>query len=378
VRLGLMPDFLKEADTLTTLLAQRDLVDRLQTFGRALGYTYPDVVDEMLPLVPAEETPPAPPPEVKPMSETGCIRLLSRRPDLVVMPEQRLIWCPSADTAISSAVFALLGSGLSANASTTRADAPTESYGYSNDASMATNLAASKKAKLAPSALPGFKLSSHLKLAEVHKICSNGATSLAVVSDPWLRVVGVYARKVATGEDHPDNADVRMHLRAIRMFFGLEKGQRISFSQFVQWLGAQPNAGGFSVHWMPDSVRCDPEHVPYSLVGRQETLVEDLTRLVQALGWKDAMVGKTSEPVSLLSKASLAACSADKGCAYTLEAQVGRDWSRLSPLELAQLMYSSDSSHDLKTLVSSIFEGDSEPFGYSMNSTAIPLNSTQA
>ena len=34
-------------------------------------------------------------------------------------------------------------------------------------------------------------------------------------------------RAVATGEDHPDIADVRMHLRAIRMFFGLEKGQRI-------------------------------------------------------------------------------------------------------------------------------------------------------
>ena len=30
---------------------------------------------------------------------------------------------------------------------------------------------------------------------------------------------------MATGEDHPDIADVpRMHLRAIRMFFGLEKG----------------------------------------------------------------------------------------------------------------------------------------------------------
>ena len=50
-------------------------------------------------------------------------------------------------------------------------------------------------------------------------------------------------RAVATGEDHPDIADVpRMHLRAIRMFFGLEKGQRISFSQFVRH--AEQNAGG--------------------------------------------------------------------------------------------------------------------------------------
>ena len=49
-------------------------------------------------------------------------------------------------------------------------------------------------------------------------------------------------RAVATGEDHPDIADVRMHLRAIRMFFGLEKGQRISFSQFVRH--AEQTAGG--------------------------------------------------------------------------------------------------------------------------------------
>ena len=33
-----------------------------------------------------------------------------------------------------------------------------------------------------------------------------------------------------------------MHLRAIRMFFGLEKGQRISFSQFVRH--AEQTAGG--------------------------------------------------------------------------------------------------------------------------------------
>ena len=47
---------------------------------------------------------------------------------------------------------------------------------------------------------------------------------------------------MATGEDHPDIADVRMHLRTIRMFCGLEKGQRISFSQFVRH--AEQNAGG--------------------------------------------------------------------------------------------------------------------------------------
>ena len=176
-------------------------------------------------------------------------------------------------------------------------------------------------------------------------------------------------RAVATGEDHPDIADVpRMHLRAIRMFFGLEKGQRISFSQFVQWLSAQPNAGGFSVHWMPDSVRCDPEHVPYSLVGRQESLTQDLQRLVDALGWESA-VGKTSEPVSLLSKASLAACSADKACAATLEGQAGGDWRHLSPSELARQMYASDGSHDLKAVVRSIFSGDAEPFGYAENFT---------
>ena len=34
-----------------------------------------------------------------------------------------------------------------------------------------------------------------------------------------------------------------LHLRAIRMFFELEKGQRISFSQLLRWLSMQQNTG---------------------------------------------------------------------------------------------------------------------------------------
>jgi hypothetical protein len=41
-------------------------------------------------------------------------------------------------------------------------------------------------------------------------------------------------------------------------------------------------------------------------------------------------------------------------------------------------MYASDGSHDLKAPVSSIFEGDSEPFGYAFaNFTATSFNSSR-
>ena len=215
----------------------------------------------------------------------------------------------------------------------------------------------------ATSAADAFRLSSQLGRAEREQLCAAGATSFAVASDPWRRLAGVYMHKVVSGEFNAANDDVRAALRAMRRLHGLPRGARPSFSHFVRWLEAQANPGALSVHWMPEAVRCDAQHVPYSLVARQERLPADLRALAAALGWADVAEPRGgADEVTLLSRAALSACAGKRVCAEAIAEQVGAEWESLSGHELARRLYANDTR--LPIVVGSLYQGDAKPFGY--------------
>ena len=408
-----LPEALRpEADAFAALLRHPDLLHRLQSFGRALGYDYPAVPAELLrpelrdgassSSVLAQPQPaaattiaasataaataaasasaataatPAPAPLAR-MREADCARLLSRRPDLVVMPAHKLIWCPSADAPTSGAVFELLGAQLNASDLGGVGSAASLFDEYSEYSDLVVGRQAARAsggpggAGGAARPTVGFRLSSQLHLLEVQQLCSGaGAASFTVVSDPWQRLAGVYMTKVLGGDfDGYATVDVRRSVRAMRKFHGMpERGPaRVSFAQFVRWLGVQRNAGDLSVHWMPEAVRCDPEHVPYSMVGRQETLADDLHALAAALGWRDATT--TTLPrgheATLLSRATLAACAERAVCATAMAEQAGADWRVLPAAELVQRLYASAPLAELPRRVGSLYDADATPFGY--------------
>jgi len=356
----LVPDYLNEQDAFTVLaLGVPDILERLMAYGRELGYVYPDNPADMLPKPPKEEEAqdePKPSPEATPLSpaeiykmeEPKCHRMLSARTDLLVVPSKGLLWCPTSGSPVNDAVFELLGPSLNVS----KASWADTSKG--------------KPAELAPHDAE-VKLSGTLSKREVHKLCKQGMTSFTVVSDPWLRLINVYMSQIASSDLLEQGQDEVRPRQSIRKFHQLTAFAKITFSQFVQWLSAQPNRGGVEYAWMPHSVRCDPEHVPYSLVARQETLEQDMSKLTDRLG----MPRGTSEMArSGHEFPALAGCARSSACNALMTSQAGAEWKTMSPQELSLKMYAADPMKELPRLVGEMFQADTYPFGYTYDSSS--------
>jgi len=342
-------DFTDEGRAYALLLREPTVRARLMAFGRALGYEYPDDPVELLPngtdpiadlgseqalSVGAKAAPPLP------MPAKACARLLRRRPDLIVAPGRKLVWCPTE--------YATTGSmrELLQNETDGGGDAPIGGPGSGGG--------------------PSIVLSGAMSAAEVGSLCEQGLFSFTVVRNPWERLLSTYMTKIASADrDSPAHAkSLQKYRRAIHTHAGLPAAAttaNITFGHFVNWLSVQP-AGAMHHHWLPAAIRCDPEHAPYSLVGHFETLVTDTRALLDALGWE--------APAPLPPRDSREQCAESWGCFRAMRTQAGRDWQQLPLDELLQRMTQRPGPNgevggvDLATLAERIYGGDAQPFGY--------------
>ena len=347
-------DFTDEGRAYAILLREPTVRARLMAFGRALGYEYPDDPVELLPS-PAPEpselaseqalsvgSKAAPP---LPMPAKACARLLRRRPDLVVAPRRKLVWCPTEYTTTGSMRELLQNE---------------------------TDVAGDNSTIGGPSGGPSIVLSGAMSAAEVGSLCEQGVFSFTVVRNPWERLLSTYMTKIASADrDSPAHAkSLQKYRRAIHTHAGLPAAApttNITFGHFVKWLSVQP-AGAMHLHWLPAAIRCDPEHAPYSLVGHFETLVTDTRALLDALNW--------NAPAPLPPRDSREQCAESWGCFRAMRAQAGRDWQQLPLDELLQRMMQQSvpgaeaSGVDLATLAERIYAGDGQPFGYTASHVA--------
>lgn len=166
------------------------------------------------------------------------------------------------------------------------------------------------------------------------------------------QVLSAYVGKVA---DDTQAKAPRVSLARIRAWYGLDGAAPVSFSQFVRWLGKDTSDD--NAHWRPHSRQCAPGSLPYSLIGRTETLGADLRLLVRTLGLPDSLV--VAEHISTSSS-----CRRSARCAAALSRQAGPGWAALSSDELLTRMYRSDSAHDLRSVVRRAFAADVKAQNY--------------
>jgi hypothetical protein len=302
------------------------VLPRLLAFGRALGYTYPANPRDLLP----PEAPPAPEPEVvaekeaslvSTMEPGACERLLRKKPDLVVEPTSGLIWCPTSDAA-SASLF---------------------------DALNARN-----------SSLTSKQLTSEQRAA----VCGRGATSFTIVRNPWERLLAIYMKRIVKygdrwvdryGDGLAKSRVMETYRESIAAHSGVNYDEyNVTFGQFVRWLSVQP-AGAMSPHWMSTSVRCDPQHVPYSLTAHHETLESDVQTLFDALGWAYPRAPPRT-------RSTLDECASSWACTTTMKLQAGADWSMLDMDSLLERMF--DLEPELPQLINGTYGGDGDPYGY--------------
>jgi len=299
---------------------------RLMAFGKALGYAYPDNPLDLLPddylaeLAPEPSPSPEPLPELQKMESAACEKLLRKKGDLVVEPASGLIWCTTADSAISM-IFDHLNSTV-----------------HSKD----------------------------MNDTAIKELCfGTGATSFTIVRNPWERLLSTYIKRVIKYGDgwvaaHKKKAALEKKFEHYREYMAVHAGKEfdetdnVTFAQFARWVGVQPK-GTMSSHWVPTAVRCDPEHVPYSLVAHHETIDIDTHVLFHSFGWD------YPEEVELPAS-SLATCATSWTCAKALEWQLGPDWKELDMDSALQRLFNQDPL--LVSLVSDIYGGDGSPYGY--------------
>ena len=407
----LVPNFLDASDAFALLLGEHDIVDELVRFGRSLGYRYPD---DLSTLAPPSAWRPAQRGEAlasmsdsktgtglmhrKPlhrMRGADCERLLHRASNFLVAPQHRVAWCAPADAPTSDAIVHALGPALNITA----------------------DAWAAVEAGLRASPTDPLKRAYELKAKERRALCAEGIASFAVVSDPWRRTVAAYMSKVAVadsaaaamgasaataalsavGELEQQAAQLTTaqklasrQLAAIRQTYALAERAQVSFSQFVRWL-AQRRPNELDELLTPEAVRCDAQHVPYSLVARQESLGQDLTRLIELVTLNHTAARGTEATLSSSKQSKqqqqqaavlelavsredlwssgprtpLGVCAASSACAAAMAAQAGADWQSLPQHELVLKMYTNDPMAELPKLIGTMFEADAKPFDYS-------------
>ena len=397
----LVPNFLDASDAFALLLGEHDIVDELVRFGRSLGYRYPDDLSTLAPpsaWKPAqrgESLASISPSRIssglmhhKPlhrMRGNDCERLLHRASNFLVAPQHRVAWCAPADAPTSDAIVHALGLALNITA----------------------DAWAAVEAGLRASPTDPLKRAYELKAKERRALCAEGVASFAVVSDPWQRTVAAYMSKVAvadsaaaamgassaasaTGlEQAPQLTTAQKlasrQLAAIRQTYALPDRAQVSFSQFVRWL-SQRRPNELDELLTPEAVRCDAQHVPYSLVARQESLSQDLTRLIElvtlnhtAARGTEATSPNQQQQVAVEmavsredlwssgSRTPLGVCASSSACAAAMAAQAGADWQTLPQYELVLKMYTNDPMSELPKLIGTMFEADARPFGYSFD-----------
>lgn len=118
----------------------------------------------------------------------------------------------------------------------------------------------------------------------------NNFTKLLFVRDPYSRLFSAYVDKLFT----PQTAFLQNYGRYIIRKFrkgatkkSIECGHDVSFSEFVQYVIASiKGKGQMNPHFMPMYLQCDPCSQSYDVIGRLETLKEDLSLVLPRAQWQ--------------------------------------------------------------------------------------------
>ena len=103
-------------------------------------------------------------------------------------------------------------------------------------------------------------------------------THMLPLAPTLARLASAYAKLIAVEDQRTS-----IHRTWIREMHSLGEKEPIGFSHFVRWVVAQEPA---SMHraWRPYTRMCRFDTVAYTFIGRFETLEQDISRLMQALG----------------------------------------------------------------------------------------------
>ena len=115
--------------------------------------------------------------------------------------------------------------------------------------------------------------------------------SFTFVRNPWDRLASAYLSKIERGPRVKDLQALQVQ-RRIRSLFGISRGEKISFGQFIRWV-VQQNTSTMNPHWKPHSERCDTLYTPYEFIGRYETMQEDILHVLGLLGWSPSLMPAT-------------------------------------------------------------------------------------
>ena len=143
--------------------------------------------------------------------------------------------------------------------------------------------------------------------AEHQRVCMQpGVRSFTTIRNPFDRLISAFICKVVLAQA-PANCGgggdaslmVRRETPGGR---GAMVVEDVSFDQFVRTIVRRgASALEANVHWQSASALCGPESMPYSLVGRAESLEDALATVGRWLGWpsqwvEEAMVREWSNP----------------------------------------------------------------------------------
>ena len=202
-----------------------------------------------------------------------CQRLMANEM-LVVAPQHGLVWCPNAKVGTTT-WYEILRRKLAPRLKSLPRCFPTACPDTRDGWPMARTY---------PLVLPKH-MPSPVLLCDRKRF-----VSFTFVRNPWDRLASAYLSKVAK-ETVKDRQALAVQSR-IRTLFGLRRGQRISFGQFIRWV-VQQNASTMNQHWKPHSERCDTLYTPFEFIGRYETMQEDILHVLGMLGWSPTLIPAT-------------------------------------------------------------------------------------
>jgi len=216
-----------------------------------------------------------------------CQRLMANEM-LVVAPQHGLIWCPNAKVGTTT-WYEILRRKLTPRLTQLPRCFPTACPDE-------RALSAGRPLRNYPLVLPK-RMPSAVRLCDRRRF-----VSFTFVRNPWDRLASAYLSKISR-PTVKDRQALAVQAR-IRTLFGLRRGQRIAFGQFVRWV-VQQNASTMNQHWKPHSERCDTLYTPFEFIGRYETMQEDILHVLGMLGWSPTLIPATHW--SSLDRSSLAA-----------------------------------------------------------------------
>lgn len=110
-------------------------------------------------------------------------------------------------------------------------------------------------------------------------LIDRGLFVFAFTRHPYERLVSAYRDKVLRSQGRFWES----YRRSIRDLNGLQSGETISFSAFVNYVEGMPDRKR-DIHWRSQALLLRPDVIKYSFLGKFDNFQEDLSRVLDVLG----------------------------------------------------------------------------------------------